>query len=197
MDQGDYIFKIIIIGDSGSGKSSFIYHFLNAEEKKNPQYTIGVEYSSKIIRIDNKKVKLQIWDTAGQERFKSITKAYYRGAHGVFVMYDMTNQDSFKNVDTWVNDAREFADQDISIMVLGNKCDLKNKRKIYYDDGLVICQSKGVAFCECSSTEGQNVDLSFAELCRMIEQRVQSGSLPLENICPRRINDGDADEDVR
>jgi len=102
MDQGDYIFKVIIIGDSGTGKSSFIYYFLNAEEKQNPQYTIGVEYSSKIIKINNKRIKLQIWDTAGQERFKSITKAYYRGAHGVFVMYDLTNPDSFKSINQWV-----------------------------------------------------------------------------------------------
>ena len=134
MDQGDYIFKIIIIGDSGAGKSSFIYYFHNAQEKKNPQYTIGVEYSSKIIKLKNKRIKLQIWDTAGQERFKSITKAYYRGAHGVFVMYDTTNIESYKNVNQWILDAREFSDPDISIMVIGNKCDLKSKRKVLYDD---------------------------------------------------------------
>merc|ERR1712183_1052391 len=94
-----------------------------------------------------------------------------------------------------VADARDYADPGVSIMALGNKCDLKSKRKVFYDDGLAFCQNKGIAFCEVSAQEGQNVDLSFAELCRMIEQRVQNGNLPLENICPKPLTDQNTNTD--
>ena len=109
-------------------------------------------------------------------------------------MYDITDEKSFRNINQWVGNARDYADPSVSIMVLGNKCDLKSKRKIFYDDGLAFCQNKGIAFCEVSSLEGQNVDMAFAELCRMVEQRVANGNLPLENICPKLVTDRDADD---
>jgi Ras-related protein Rab-1A len=170
----DYLVKLLVIGDSGVGKSASIRQF--AEGKFTDDYvaTIGVDFAIKTIEHNGKTVKLQIWDTAGQERFRTITQSYYRGAHGVIVMYDCTDEESLANVKEWIQDIRRYACEDVVIMLVSNKCDLENKRIISYDDGTKVAEKYGIKFCEISAKKGLNVIKMFSALTdSVLEQFVQ------------------------
>ena len=130
VDGEDYIFKIVIIGDSGVGKSNILSRFIHNEFTQESKATIGVELQSKVYLINGKKIKVQLWDTAGQERYKSITAAYFKGAKGAMIVYDITNQASFDSVDRWHQSVKEFGDNDVSMIQIGNKNDLKQNRKV-------------------------------------------------------------------
>ena len=126
----DYIFKIVIIGDSGVGKSNILSRFIHNEFTQESKATVGVELQSKVYLINGKKIKVQLWDTAGQERYKSITAAYFKGAKGAMIVYDITNPASFDSVDRWHQSVKEFGDPDVSMIQIGNKNDLKQNRKV-------------------------------------------------------------------
>ncbi|XP_037742014.1 ras-related protein Rab-8A isoform X2 [Chelonia mydas] len=131
----DYLFKLLLIGDSGVGKTCALFRF--SEDAFNATFisTIGIDFKIRTIELDGKRIKLQIWDTAGQERFRTITTAYYRGAMGIMLVYDITNEKSFENIRNWVRNIEEHASPDVEKMILGNKCDVNDKRQVSREQG--------------------------------------------------------------
>ena len=132
----DLLFKLILIGDSAVGKSNILLKYLKNEFDQNSRATVGVEFGTKNVLINGKKVKIQIWDTAGQERYRSITSAYYKGAKGAFIVYDITKKSTFDNIDKWISDLKLNGDQNICIVILGNKSDLIDSREVSKDYGV-------------------------------------------------------------
>ena len=130
INKYDYIYKIIIIGDSGVGKSNILSRFIKGEFEIDSKHTIGVEFSAKTLTIDNKTIKIQVWDTAGQERFRSMIPSYYRDIDGVILVYDLTNIKSFENIEQWYNELMTYADKKVNILLVGNKLDQDHIRCI-------------------------------------------------------------------
>jgi len=140
----EYIFKYIIIGDSGVGKSCILLQFLDSSYRDNHEVTIGVEFGAKCIEVEDKSMKLQIWDTAGQEAFKSITRAYYRSAAAALLIYDITRRGTFEHVSEWMHECRENGNSQMTIILIGNKSDLENQREVTYEEGFNFAQSNGL-----------------------------------------------------
>lgn len=157
----DYLYKIVLIGDSGVGKSNLLSRFTRNEFYLETKSTIGVEFATRSITVDNKIIKTQIWDTAGQERYRSITKAYYRGAVGALIVYDITKGVTFQNLSKWVTELREHALSNVIIMLVGNKCDLKHLREVKSDEGKSFAEKHGLYFIETSALDSTNVDFAF------------------------------------
>eukprot|EP00414_Alexandrium_minutum_P003812 CAMPEP_0113820718 /NCGR_PEP_ID=MMETSP0328-20130328/1380_1 /TAXON_ID=39455 /ORGANISM="Alexandrium minutum" /LENGTH=236 /DNA_ID=CAMNT_0000788653 /DNA_START=117 /DNA_END=825 /DNA_ORIENTATION=+ /assembly_acc=CAM_ASM_000350 len=174
-DQYDYLFKFIIIGDAGAGKSCLLHQFIENKFKKGSSHTIGVEFGSKIIRVGGRNIKLQIWDTAGQERYRSVTRSYYRGAAGALIVYDITNRDSYNHLINWLADARTLARADISIITVGNKCDLKDKRAVTFLEASRCAQENDILFLETSALTGEGVEEVFIKVARMILNKIEDG----------------------
>ena len=167
----DYLFKVLVIGESGSGKTSIITRYVDETFYESCHFTIGIDFKIKRVSFEDKEMKLQIWDTAGQERFRTITSAYYRGCHGIFVVYDVTNKDSFANVEKWVSEARKQAPKDANIVLIGNKSDLESRREISYDVGYQVASSLGVSsFFEVSAKTGSNIREAFDELIPLMRR---------------------------
>ncbi|XP_036411335.1 ras-related protein Rab-13-like [Megalops cyprinoides] len=161
MANYDYLYKLLLIGDSGVGKTCLIIRF--AEDSFNSTFisTIGIDFKVKTIEVEGKKVKLQIWDTAGQERFKTITTAYYRGAMGIVLVYDITDVKSFENIQNWLKSIKENASAGVSRMLLGNKCDIEAKRKVSKERGEKLAKDHGIRFFETSAKSSINVEEAF------------------------------------
>ena len=152
----DVIYKVVLVGDSGVGKTNILLRSLNKEFNQNTKATVGVEFGSINITIDNKIVKGQIWDTAGQERYRAITSAYYRGAHGALIVYDVTQRDTFDSIDKWISDLRSNTDERLVITIIGNKIDLVDKRQVTTEEGQAKAKEKEVAFIETSAFSNKN-----------------------------------------
>ena len=135
-DQYDYIYKIVLIGDSGVGKTNILSKYLTDAFSFDSKATVGVEFGSKNLDIEGNKIKMQIWDTAGQERYKSITNAYYKGAKGALLVYDITKKPSFDSIDRWITDLKSNADEQITIILVGNKSDLEEHRQITMEEAM-------------------------------------------------------------
>uniref|UniRef100_A0A3Q2YK86 Ras-related protein Rab-13 n=1 Tax=Hippocampus comes TaxID=109280 RepID=A0A3Q2YK86_HIPCM len=152
----DYLFKLLLIGDSGVGKTCVLFRF--SEDAFNSTFisTIGIDFKIRTIELDGKKIKLQIWDTAGQERFRTITTAYYRG--GIMLVYDITNEKSFDNIKNWIRNIEEHASADVERMVLGNKCDVNDKRQVSKERGEKLALEYGIKFMETSAKANINVE---------------------------------------
>ena len=161
MEEYDMMVKVIIIGDSGVGKTNIMSKFLKNKFMEESKATVGVEFGSKLFDLNGHKIKAQIWDTAGQEKYKSITNAYYKGAKGAFVVYDITNKNSFDNADNWLNNLRASADKKCSIILIGNKSDLENKREVSIEQGEEKAKNSEIAFMETSALSGDNIDKAF------------------------------------
>jgi len=174
-DQYDYLFKFIIIGDAGAGKSCLLHQFIENKFKKGSSHTIGVEFGSKIIEVNGRRIKLQIWDTAGQERYRSVTRSYYRGAAGAIITYDITNRESYNHLVNWLADARTLARADISIVAVGNKCDLKDKRAVTFLEASRCAQENDILFLESSALTGEGVEEVFTKCARMIVNKIEDG----------------------
>ena len=144
----DYLFKVLLIGNSSVGKSSLLLRFVDNQWSDLFVPTIGVDFKIRTMEIDNKNVKLQIWDTAGQERFKNITASYYRGAHGIFVVYDISDTESFKNINNWLIEIEKNANKNVYKILVGNKCDLEDKRTVSYQQGKELAETYGMQFIE-------------------------------------------------
>lgn len=157
----DHLFKLLLIGDSGVGKTCLIVRF--SEDSFNSTYisTIGIDFKIRTTEIQGKKIKLQVWDTAGQERFKTITTAYYRGAMGIILVYDITDERSFENIQNWMKSIKENAAAGVERMLLGNKCDMESRRKVQKERGEKLAKEHGIRFFETSAKSSQNVDESF------------------------------------
>ncbi|XP_066914270.1 ras-related protein Rab-26-like isoform X2 [Clytia hemisphaerica] len=163
----DYAFKVMLIGDSGVGKTCVLIRFKDGAFLSGSFIsTVGIDFRNKTINVDGKKVKLQIWDTAGQERFRSITHAYYRDAHALLLLYDVGSRKSFENTRAWLSEIREYAPNDAVIMLLGNKCDLAKERQVKREEGEKLAQDYNVPFLETSAKSGLNVDLAFEAASR-------------------------------
>jgi len=160
-DDYDYLFKVVIIGDSGVGKSNLLSRFTRNEFHLDSKSTIGVEFATRSIQHDGKVIKAQIWDTAGQERYRAITSAYYRGAVGALLVYDISKRLTFENVERWLKELRTHADPSIVVMLVGNKCDLKHLQAVHTDDAKSFAEQNNLAFIETSALDATNVDLAF------------------------------------
>eukprot|EP00300_Choanocystis_sp_HF-7_P027778 c33009_g1_i1.p1 GENE.c33009_g1_i1~~c33009_g1_i1.p1 ORF type:complete len:208 (+),score=43.90 c33009_g1_i1:48-671(+) len=163
----DYLFKLVLIGDSGVGKSCLLLRFVDDNFSEFYVSTIGVDFRFRTLTVDNKLVKLQIWDTAGQEKFRTITSAYYRGADGIIVVYDISQHKSFEHVDDWLREAARYAKEGVVKLVVGNKSDLPN-RDVTPEEGAALAERHRMQHIETSSLNSNNVDRAF----RMIAQRL-------------------------
>ena len=169
----EFLIKLVVIGDTGVGKTNFIFQFTEGKFSPIHVATIGFDHKSKIINLSNtkKKIKLQIWDTAGQERYRSITSSYYKGSHGCFIVYDITNESSFENVDKWYEQAQKEASKDVSIVLVGNKCDLENDRKISKEKGEEKAKNFNCPFFETSALSKIKIEDIFTEMVNNIYER--------------------------
>ncbi|KAK8603093.1 hypothetical protein V6N13_085290 [Hibiscus sabdariffa] len=167
-DDYDYLFKLVLIGDSGVGKSNLLSRFARNEFNLESKSTIGVEFATRSIRVDDKVVKAQIWDTAGQERYRAITSAYYRGAVGALLVYDVTRHITFENVERWLKELRNHTDSNIVIMLVGNKADLRHLRAVSTEDAKAFAEKENTYFMETSALESMNVENAFTEVLTQI-----------------------------
>ena len=166
MEEENYemMFKVVLVGDSSVGKTNIMSKYLKNEFHEDSKATVGVEFGSKQFTVEGHQVKAQIWDTAGQERYKAITSAYYKGAKGAFVVYDITRKQSFDSVDRWINDIKAAADKNLTIIIIGNKCDLEDQRQVNKEQGEEKAKSYEVAFMETSALSGENLDKAFDKM---------------------------------
>ena len=160
-DNYDILLKLVMIGDSGVGKTNILSRYINNEFSLTSKATVGVEFCSTIVKKNGKLIKLQIWDTAGQERYKSITSAYYKGAKGAFVVYDITRAKTFKNIDRWILELKANGNEDILIVLIGNKLDLEKSREVLVDDVKKKAEELKVAYFETSALDGSNIEHAF------------------------------------
>ena len=157
----EIIFKTLIIGDANVGKSNLLIRYVKNEYVPDMKSTVGVEFGSKILKIYDINVKVQIWDTAGQERYRSVTSSYYKGSKGVLIVYDITNYSSFESVDRWINEFRMTSDENSAIVLVGNKNDNEELRKVTIEEGEEKAKKYNLGFFETSAKDGKNVDEAF------------------------------------
>eukprot|EP00178_Gracilaria_changii_P013081 TRINITY_DN3684_c0_g2_i2.p1 TRINITY_DN3684_c0_g2~~TRINITY_DN3684_c0_g2_i2.p1 ORF type:complete len:211 (+),score=34.54 TRINITY_DN3684_c0_g2_i2:22-633(+) len=168
----DYLFKLLLIGDSGVGKSCLLLRFADDTYTESYISTIGVDFKIRTIELEGKTIKLQIWDTAGQERFRTITSSYYRGAHGIIVVYDVTDQVSFGNVKQWLQEIDRYACESVNKLLVGNKCDLVSQKAVDFNTAKEFADSLGIPFLETSAKNSTNVDDAFLTMAREIKARM-------------------------
>ncbi|KAJ1378025.1 Small GTPase superfamily [Sesbania bispinosa] len=173
----DYVFKVVVIGDSAVGKTQILSRFAKNEFCFDSKSTIGVEFQTRTVTINGKVIKAQIWDTAGQERYRAVTSAYYRGALGAMLVYDITKRQSFDHVARWVEELRAHADSSIVIMLVGNKGDLVDLRVVPTEDAVEFAEDQGLFFSETSALSGENVESAFLKLLEEINRVVSKKAL--------------------
>ncbi|KAA8550556.1 hypothetical protein F0562_002240 [Nyssa sinensis] len=164
----EYLFKIVIIGDSAVGKSNLLSRFARDEFDLHSKATIGVEFQTQVVDIDGKEVKAQVWDTAGQERFRAVTSAYYRGAVGALVVYDISRRTTFDSIKRWLDELDTHCDTTVARMLVGNKCDLENIRDVSVEEGKSLAEAEGLFFMETSALDSTNVEMAFEIVIREI-----------------------------
>ncbi|OMJ84264.1 hypothetical protein SteCoe_14687 [Stentor coeruleus] len=179
MDSCSYVFKYIIVGDSCVGKSCFMLRFTDNRFKADHDITIGVEFGSKILKVNKNLIKVQIWDTAGQESFRSIARSYYRGAVGVILMYDITNKDSFINIYRWLNEIKEQSTHQLSITLVGNKLDLETQRVIKTAEAQEFATNNNMLFTESSALTGVNIESVFINSSTEILKKIETGAIDM------------------
>lgn len=168
----DYLFKLLLIGDSGVGKSCLLLRFADDTYTESYISTIGVDFKIRTIDLDGKTIKLQIWDTAGQERFRTITSSYYRGAHGIIIVYDCTDQDSFSNVKQWLDEIERYACDNVNKLLVGNKADLENKKVVDFNQAKDFASRLNIPILETSAKNAMNVEQAFMTMAAQIKTRV-------------------------
>ena len=167
----EQLYKIIIIGNSGVGKSNILGRYLKNEFKEDTKSTVGVEFGSKKVKVNGINIKLQVWDTAGEERYRSITSAYYKGSKGCFIVYDITSTQSFNDIEKWYDEIVKITDKNISIILVGNKCDLENQRKVSVEMGKNKAKNLNCPFYETSALNNTNIDNVFQIISENIFNR--------------------------
>jgi len=180
----DFLIKLLLIGDSGVGKSCLLLRF--CDDAWTPSFitTIGIDFKIRTIELDGKRIKLQIWDTAGQERFRTITTAYYRGAMGILLVYDVTDDRSFNNIRTWHANIEQHASEGVNKVLIGNKCDWTDKRAVSQDEGRELAQELGIKFIETSAKINAGVEDAFFTLARDIKARLIDSQADAANALP-------------
>ncbi|XP_030459284.1 ras-related protein RABA2a [Syzygium oleosum] len=189
-EEYDYLFKVVLIGDSGVGKSNLLSRFTRNEFCLESKSTIGVEFATRTLQVEGRTVKAQIWDTAGQERYRAITSAYYRGALGALLVYDVTKPTTFDNVSRWLKELRDHADSNIVIMLIGNKTDLKHLRAVATEDAQGYAEKEGLSFIETSALEATNVEKAFQTILSEIYRIISKKPLSSEEAAPANIKEG-------
>ena len=164
----DFLMKLILVGDSGVGKTNILSKYLKNDFDPDSKATVGVEFGTKNIEIDNKRIKVQIWDTAGQERYKSITSTYYKGAKGAFIVYDITRKSTFDNIDKWIGDLKNNGDENMFVYLVGNKSDLNDMREVRKDEAMTKSEKFNIAFSETSALYGDNIHKIFQDLMEKV-----------------------------
>ncbi|EOA17406.1 hypothetical protein CARUB_v10005708mg [Capsella rubella] len=167
-DDYDYLFKLVLIGDSGVGKSNLLSRFTRNEFSIESKSTIGVEFATRSVHVDEKIIKAQLWDTAGQERYRAITSAYYRGAVGALLVYDITRHITFENVERWLKELRDHTDANVVIMLVGNKADLRHLRAVPTDEARAFSERENMFFMETSALDATNVEQAFTHVLTQI-----------------------------
>lgn len=168
----EYLFKVVIIGDSAVGKSNLLSRYARNEFNINSKATIGVEFQTQSMEIDGKEVKAQIWDTAGQERFRAVTSAYYRGAVGALVVYDISRRSTFDSVARWLDELKTHSETTVARMLVGNKSDLENIRDVSVEEGKSLAEAEGLFFIETSALDSTNVIKAFEIVIREIYNNI-------------------------
>ncbi|XP_049852068.1 ras-related protein rab-11.1-like [Schistocerca gregaria] len=163
-DTYDYLFKIVLVGDSGVGKSNLLSRFTKGEFYEDTKSTIGVEFAVKSLKIESKVIKAQIWDTAGQERYRAITSAYYRSAVGAMLVYDISKKETFDNIERWLTELRQHTDSNVTLMLVGNKLDLKHLREVNEDRAKSYAEENGLHLVETSAKDNMAVEYAFQKL---------------------------------
>ncbi|XP_026190102.1 ras-related protein Rab-2A [Cyclospora cayetanensis] len=180
MSPYQYLFKYIIIGDTGVGKSCLLLQFTDKRFRTDHDLTIGVEFGARLINIDGRQIKLQIWDTAGQESFRSITRSYYRGAAGALLVYDISRRDTFIHLSRWLEEVRQNSNPHMTIILVGNKADLE-RREVTFQEGQDFARQNNLIFLETSAKTSQNVEEAFILTARKIYENIQAGIYDLSN----------------
>jgi len=169
----DYLFKLLLIGDSGVGKSCLLLRF--SDDAFTPSFitTIGIDFKIRTVELEGKRIKLQIWDTAGQERFRTITTAYYRGAMGILLVYDVSDEKSFNNIRNWMRNIEQHATESVNKMLLGNKCDVPPEQRVVDKNrGQALADEFGMKFLETSAKSSINVEEAFMTMAKEIKKRL-------------------------
>lgn len=185
-DSFDFLFKIILIGDSNVGKTCVVQNFKSGAFSEKQQNTIGVDFSVRTLDIDGRRVKMQVWDTAGQERFRTITQSYYRSAHGAIIAYDITRHSTFDSVTHWIKEVELYGASNVLLVLIGNKCDLEEERQVLFEEACDLAKNRGIlAALETSAKESQNVEDAFMMMARELLARnglqVQQGEVESSN----------------
>ncbi|OHT11687.1 small GTP-binding protein [Tritrichomonas foetus] len=177
----DYSLKIVVVGDSGVGKTCLLFRFVRDQWEGETQPTLGVEFLTKVVPTEEHRIQLQLWDTAGQELFRSVTRGYYRGAAGALIVFDLTSKDSFNSVDRWYQDLKEVARSDVITVLIGNKLDLDSKRAVSQEEAQAFADARGMQYFETSAKTGDNVPSAVTACVLQIEKKVNEGLL---NVSP-------------
>eukprot|EP00418_Pyrodinium_bahamense_P087752 CAMPEP_0179076968 /NCGR_PEP_ID=MMETSP0796-20121207/34375_1 /TAXON_ID=73915 /ORGANISM="Pyrodinium bahamense, Strain pbaha01" /LENGTH=211 /DNA_ID=CAMNT_0020774239 /DNA_START=71 /DNA_END=703 /DNA_ORIENTATION=- len=173
----DHLFKLVLLGNSGAGKSCLLLRFADDAFTDSYITTIGVDFRFKTIPVDKKNIKLQIWDTAGQERFRTITSAYYRGADGIMLVYDICDRDSFVQIDEWLSEVNKYVSESTCKILIGNKCDMTAERQVPKEEAQKKADDLGLAFMEVSAKDATNVEAAFQKLSgELMVKREQQGN---------------------
>jgi small GTP-binding protein len=170
-DSYDLLYKIIIVGDTCVGKSNILSRYIKDVFREDSKSTVGVELGNKLLKVKGTNTKLQIWDTAGQERYRSITSSYYKGSHGCFIVYDISNEQSFENVEKWFEQVQKEGSKDVSIILVGNKCDLENERQVPKEKGEEKAKQLNIPFFETSALSNIKIEDIFTVIAENIYER--------------------------
>ena len=171
----NYLMKFILIGNSGVGKSTMLFQFIDDKFRKGIEPTIGIEFGTKLMDIDGQSIRLQIWDSAGQENYRSITRSYYRNTVCTFLIYDITNKKSFDDIKTWLNEAKTFGNENMHFVLLGNKCELSDNRVVSFQEGKKFAQDNNLIFFEISAKENINITKAFETAVEKILSDIKRG----------------------
>jgi small GTP-binding protein len=177
--KGEHAFKVVVVGASGVGKTSLVEKLLTGGFHEETQPTIGVQFKSYPLQSDGEAIKLQIWDTAGQERFRAVSKAYFRNAVGGILVFDLTNRQSFDDLNTWINDLTTLCAPKAHVVLVGNKVDLVHAREIVESEAQAFAQRYDLVYIETSAKSGSNVTEAFVRLGREILRKVSSGDITM------------------
>ena len=192
-DEYDFIFKVLLLGNSDVGKSSLILRYVDQTWSDTFVPTIGVDFKVKSLEVENKQIKMQIWDTAGQERFRNVISSYFRGSHGIFVIYDITNRDSFKNLENWLQEIEKNANPNVLKILIGNKNDLEEDREIKTEEGQAFADRNGMQFIETSAKNNVNVNEAFEALAKLMIKFNSDKKLVLNKNETQKLSSGGKD----